>query len=171
MEEAYKMFPDKIEKIKELGKVYYEKNKSKTRRSWDQITENLPSNTEMNPNLDIDRYMQDFKSPLQKPKVDLKSLLAGYAAQPPTYEDGGTAESDTEQDLEAVDKAIDRVNQQQSSGEHTPVHHLDALLGKIDALRMSDSSKNKIENEAINMSGFSDGNKLKELLRKLNTLR
>jgi len=102
--------------------------------------------------------------------VDLDSLLQGYAEQEPEQPELITDAPDQE-DIDDVNNAIDRVNTQQSSGDYTPVDQIEDLMGKIDALKLSDMDKNEIENEAINMSGFSDGARVKELLAKIANLR
>lgn len=86
----------------------------------------------------------------------------------PKLQDGGIAEKPSEGiDTKAVEREIDRVNQQKSSGETTPVDQLDALLEKIDALNMDQSSKDELEHEAITMNSYSDGEALKQKIRSL----
>jgi len=120
---------------------------------------------------------KDWNSILEEKEssIDLNSILQGYAGQTP---DDLQAEVPTEvptevttEDIEDVNRHIDRVNQQQSSGDNTPVDQIEGLMGKIDALRLSEEDKNEIESEAVNMSGYSDGARLKELLAKIANLR
>jgi len=87
------------------------------------------------------------------------------------YKDGGVVEAPSKEDIKEVEAAIDSVNRQQSSGDDVPVYQLDDLLGKINNLKLSENQKGELETKAIHMIGFSDGNNLKELLRKIDGLR
>ena len=71
------------------------------------------------------------------------------------------------EEVEELDVSIDRINQQQSSGDNTPVDQLEELLGKIDQLRVAQSDKDMLENEAVAMTSFADGQRLKEMIRKI----
>jgi len=90
----------------------------------------------------------------------LSGILEPYAAQ-----------EVPKADIEEVEDAIDSVNSMQSSGDNIPVDQIENLMGKIDALTLNQEDKDEIENEAIQMQGFSDGNRLKELLRKIANLQ
>ena len=72
-------------------------------------------------------------------------------------------------DLEEVDNLIDRVNQQQSSGDMVPMNQLDQLLEIIDKLKVPQDTKDELETEATNMVGYRDGQRLKDMLRKLRS--
>jgi len=111
MEELYKMFPKKANLIQSEGKIEYDRNKSQTKRSWEDI------NT-------------------------------------------------IKEKVQALEKDIDRVNQQQSSGDSTPISQIDDMLGRINELNIAQEDVDEIENEAINMEGFSDGERLKQLLKE-----
>ena len=67
-------------------------------------------------------------------------------------------------------REVDRVLQQQSSGDMSPISQLDSLLEKINNMSISQDDKDTLEDEAIAMEGHSDGNRLKEMIRKLNGL-
>ena len=69
-----------------------------------------------------------------------------------------------------VEREIDRVNTQQGSGENTPLGQLDSLLEKINKLKASPEQIDDIENEAIQMESFADGQRLKEKIRRLQGL-
>jgi len=69
-----------------------------------------------------------------------------------------------------AEREVDRVNQQQSSGDMSPISQLDSLLEKINNMSISQDDKDTLEDEAIAMEGHSDGNRLKEMIRKLNGL-
>lgn len=71
---------------------------------------------------------------------------------------------------EEVMKEIDRVNQLQSSGDDVPMAQLESLLQKIDMLNIDQKDKDMLENEAVNMQSFSDGERLKDLVRKIQGL-
>jgi len=119
------------------------------------------------------RRVKDFQDRIIKKKessMDINSVIQGYADQDIPQPEV-TTEAPTAEDIEDVNKHIDRVNQQQSSGDGVPVDQIEGLMGKIDALNLSDMDKSEIEDEAINMSGFSDGARLKELLAKIANLR
>lgn len=73
--------------------------------------------------------------------------------------------------LGEIDTEIDRVNQQQSSGDSTPINQLDSLLEKINNLKnVNPEDIDTLENEAVNMATYSDGERLKELLRQITKL-
>jgi RIO-like serine/threonine protein kinase len=72
-----------------------------------------------------------------------------------------------EEKVKEAEKEIDRVNQLQSSGDSVPMPQLESLLQKIDSLKASQADKDMLENEAVQMQSFSDGERLKELLRKI----
>jgi len=69
-----------------------------------------------------------------------------------------------------AEREVDRVNQQQSSGDMSPISQLDSLLEKINNMSISQDDKDTLEDKAIEMEGHSDGNRLKEMIRKLNGL-
>jgi muramidase (phage lysozyme) len=75
-----------------------------------------------------------------------------------------------EQKAQEAEREVDRVNQQQSSGDMSPISQLDSLLEKINNMSISQDDKDTLEDEAIAMEGHSDGNRLKEMIRKLNGL-
>jgi len=79
-------------------------------------------------------------------------------------------EAPSEEQVQDLEDVIDRVNQQQSSGENTPMSQLDELLGKIDQLKISEADKDELEVEATNMVGYSDGQILKDKIRRLQGL-
>jgi GH24 family phage-related lysozyme (muramidase) len=75
-----------------------------------------------------------------------------------------------EKEAQEVEREVDRVNQQQSSGDMSPISQLDSLLEKINNMSIAQSDKDTLEDQAIAMEGHSDGNRLKEMIRKLNGL-
>lgn len=75
-----------------------------------------------------------------------------------------------EEAVQEAESAIDKVNQQQSSGDTTPVNQLDALLQKINSLQGSPEEIDDLENEAVQMESYADGQRLKEKIRKLQGL-
>ncbi len=75
-----------------------------------------------------------------------------------------------EQKVQEAENAIDRVNRQQGSGEVTPVDQLEDLLGKINQLKAKPEEIDELENEAIQMESFADGERLKDKIRKLQGL-
>lgn len=75
-----------------------------------------------------------------------------------------------EKEAQEAEREVDRVNQQQSSGDMSPISQLDSLLEKINSMSISQDDKDTLEDEAIAMEGHSDGNRLKEMIRKLNGL-
>ena len=97
-------------------------------------------------------------------EIDLDSILNNYADQE-------IPEAPTQEEVSDIEMAIDNVNQQQSSGDNTPVYQLDDLLAKIDNLKIKEEDKDELGNDAVNMANFSDGNRLKELLRKISELK
>ncbi len=112
----------------------------------------------------VNRYreMQNKEEvPTSNPELD--TTLQGFADQP--------VEAPSEEEVTDIESTIDRVNQQQSSGDNIPVDQIEDLMGKINALKLSDMDKSELENGAVNMSGFSDGDRLKILLRKIANLR
>jgi hypothetical protein len=73
-----------------------------------------------------------------------------------------------EKAIEAVEKEIDRVNQQQSSGDDIPMGQLDDLLNKINQLDLNQETIDELENEAVAMESYSDGARLKDMISKLS---
>ena len=69
-----------------------------------------------------------------------------------------------------AERVVDRVLQQQSAGDMTPIDQLDSLMGKINNMNIAQSDKDMLERQAGQMEGHSDGNRLKEMIRKLNGL-
>ena len=113
-------------------------------------------------------YMKMFSDDSPKKEIDVDSLLQEYAAREPELQDGGIVSEDDVQDAE---RAVDRVNQQQSSGDSIPENQYDSLLGKIAKLKLNEQDQSELEDAAINMSGYSDGLELKELLRKVANIK
>ena len=75
-----------------------------------------------------------------------------------------------EEKVQEAETEIDRVNQQQSSGEATPLSQLDSLLEKINQLQGNPEDIDDLENEAVQMQSFADGQRLKEKIRRLQGL-
>ena len=71
---------------------------------------------------------------------------------------------------EEAEKEVDRVLQQQSSGDMSPISQLDSLLEKINNMSISQEDKDVLEDEAVAMEGHSDGNRLKDMIREINGL-
>ena len=69
--------------------------------------------------------------------------------------------------IEQADTIIDRVNQQQSSGDNTPMSQLDELLAVINELNVAPETIDELERDATDMVGFTDGQILKDKLRRL----
>lgn len=69
--------------------------------------------------------------------------------------------------IEQADSIIDRVNQQQSSGDNTPMSQLDELLAVINELNVASETIDELERDATDMVGFTDGQILKDKLRRL----
>ncbi len=69
--------------------------------------------------------------------------------------------------IEQADSIIDRVNQQQSSGDNTPMSQLDELLAVINELNVAPETIDELERDATDMVGFTDGQILKDKLRRL----
>jgi hypothetical protein len=72
-----------------------------------------------------------------------------------------------EDPMSSIESDIDRVNTQQSSGEEIPLGQLDDLLGKLKGLEGSEEELAQIEDQAVDMRGFQDGERLKEMIRRL----
>jgi muramidase (phage lysozyme) len=75
-----------------------------------------------------------------------------------------------EKQAEEAEKEVDRVLQQQSSGDMSPISQLDSLLEKINDMGISQEDKDVLEDQAMSMEGHSDGNRLKEMIREINGL-
>ena len=75
-----------------------------------------------------------------------------------------------EKQAEEAEKEVDRVLQQQSSGDMSPIDQLDSLLQKINDMGISQEDKDVLEDQAMSMEGHSDGNRLKEMIREINGL-
>ena len=69
--------------------------------------------------------------------------------------------------IEQADSIIDRVNQQQSSVDNTPMSQLDELLAVINQLDVAPETIDELERDATDMVGFTDGQILKDKLRRL----
>jgi hypothetical protein len=69
--------------------------------------------------------------------------------------------------IDQADSIIDRVNQQQSSGDNTPMSQLDELLAVINDLKVAPETIDELERDATDMVGFTDGQILKDKLRRL----
>ncbi len=81
-----------------------------------------------------------------------------------------TAPEEVEQQVQEAENAIDRVNRLQGSGDNTPVDQLDQLLEKINSLQGESAEIDELENDAVEMQTFADGQRLKEKIRKLQGL-
>lgn len=118
-------------------------------------------------------YMRMFEDsqesgPSQNP--DLQNLLKSYADQelPINREDGGMVkEAPSEADISSIERSIDQINQMQSSGDMEPVDPIDDLLGKIEKLGLSEEQTDDLQEEAVQMTGYSQGLALKEKIKKL----
>jgi len=92
----------------------------------------------------------------------LQDILTPYAEQ----------EIDTTKEIEQeVNDAIDDVNQLQSSGDDTPMSQLDRLLETIGNMKLPEAEINELEKDATNMVGFTDGEILKDKIKRLQSLK
>jgi len=121
----------------------------------------------------INNYEGDLRGELMDQRREFLKKIDN-----PTYEKGWlnrvdhmeevTAPEVSEEQVEEAEKQIDRVNQQQGSGDNAPISQLDDLLRVINELDLSQEDKDQLEDEAVAMDGYSDGINLKESIRRLS---
>ena len=116
----------------------------------------------------VEQYSGDISEDLNQKRRELLRGSSKYDTYGKGWENRiSSLENFQEENLEELEQDIDRVNQQQSSGDNIPVDQLESLLGKIDSLRVSQEKKDELENDAITMSGFSDGEILKQKIQMI----
>ena len=79
-----------------------------------------------------------------------------------------TSPEEKQEQVDGAEREVDRVLQQQSAGDMSPIDQLDSLLQKINDMGISQEDKDVLEDQAMSMEGFSDGNRLKEMIREIN---
>jgi lysozyme family protein len=79
-----------------------------------------------------------------------------------------TSPEEKQEQVDGAEREVDRVLQQQSSGDMSPIDQLDSLLQKINDMGISQEDKDVLEDQAMSMEGHSDGNRLKEMIREIN---
>ena len=122
----------------------------------DELYNYYPENSEMSGNFAGKRRKVEadyIKNNTQTPEAVVEEVL-----------------EEEEISIEEVESTIDRVNQQQSSGEAIPMNQLDQLLRNINKLKLSEEVIDELEVDATNMVGFNDGMMLKEKIKKLQGL-
>ena len=83
------------------------------------------------------------------------------------YQDQTKRSWDQINTIEELERDIDRVNKQQSSGDETPVDQIDQLLEKVNRLNLPQMQIDELENDAVQMIGYGQGQELKEKIRRL----
>lgn len=124
----------------------------------------------------IDKYFKTYISKGGNPEPLIKRFKDMQIEQAMTVPEMSEVLDENPDDMvpeisnEEVESVIDRVNQQQSSGEATPMNQLDQLLGMINKLKLPEETIDELEEDATNMVGYNDGQLLKEKIKRLQGL-
>ena len=103
----------------------------------------------------------------EDPLQDMVDMLDGYTAPERPIDEQRLGERPSEDQISDIEASVDLANKMQSSGDNTPVDDLEVLLQKINSLNTSKEDKDELEEDAMNMTGYSQGLALKEKLRGL----